>query len=78
MTNIRDEFPRLYFLSNEGLLDLLLHSEDIDVINMHLKSLFDDISEIDVQGQDILAMISREGERVPFTEPVKKSEGIVA
>ena len=47
------EFPRFYFLSNDELLDILANSENMDIIMLHLKTLFDNIVRIDIQDLDI-------------------------
>jgi len=44
----RMEFPRFYFLSNDELLDILANSENMDIIMLHLKTLFDNIVKIDI------------------------------
>lgn len=44
----RTEFPRFYFLSNDELLDILANSEVMEIIMLHLKTLFDNIVKIDV------------------------------
>lgn len=68
----RGVFPRFYFLSNDELLEILANSQRLDVIQMHLKTCFDNIVRIDIKDDiDILAMISAEKERVPFSKPPK-------
>jgi len=68
----RGQFPRFYFLSNDELLEILANSQRLDVIQMHLKTCFDNIVRIDIKDDiDILAMISAEKERVPFSKQPK-------
>lgn len=47
LENKRVAFPRFYFLSNDELLDVLANSEDMSIIMLHLKTLFDNIVRID-------------------------------
>ena len=47
MEEKRTKFPRFYFLSNDELIDILANSQNIDVIQQHLKTLFDNIVKID-------------------------------
>jgi dynein heavy chain len=68
----RGDFPRFYFLSNDELLEILANSQNLDVIQQHLRTCFDNIMKLDIQdGLDIVAMMSSEKERVPFTKPPK-------
>jgi len=68
----RGVFPRFYFLSNDELLEILANSQRLDIIQMHLKTCFDNVVRIDIKDDiDILAMISSEKERVPFSKPPK-------
>ena len=63
----RGDFPRFYFLSNDELLEILANSNNLDVIQQHLRTCFDALARLDIQdGQDIIAMISGEKEVVPF------------
>lgn len=65
----RGEFPRFYFLSNDELLEILANSQNLDVIQQHLKTCFDNIYrlEIEEEAQQIKSMFSGEGEKVPFS-----------
>src|SRR3569833_2035672 len=72
LENKRGAFPRFYFLSNDELLEILANSQNLDVIQQHLKTCFDNIVKIEIQeGVDILAMMAREGEKVPFYKTIK-------
>ena len=63
----RGDFPRFYFLSNDELLEILANSNNLEVIQQNLRTCFDNIRRLDINdGIDIVAMISGEGERVPF------------
>jgi dynein heavy chain len=72
LENKRSAFPRFYFLSNDELLEILANSQNLDVIQQHLKTCFDNIVKLDIsEGIDIQAMQSLEGERVPFSKATK-------
>jgi dynein heavy chain len=74
----RTAFPRFYFLSNDELLEILANSQNIDVIQQHLKTCFDNVVKIDVsETSDITAMLSNEGEKVPFMGKIPKVKGAV-
>ena len=68
----RRSFPRFYFLSNDELLEILAKSNELNVIQQHLRTLFDNIQSLDiVDGLEINAMNSSEGEKVKFQRSVK-------
>jgi dynein heavy chain len=48
MQEKRQIFPRFFFLSNDELIDILANSQEIDIIQLHLKTLFDNLVKIDV------------------------------
>jgi dynein heavy chain, axonemal len=61
----RQAFPRFYFLSNDELLEILANSNELDIIQQHLRTCFDNILRLDIKdGQDITHMNSQEGEKV--------------
>ncbi|KAJ3101998.1 Dynein heavy chain 6, axonemal [Phlyctochytrium planicorne] len=69
-------FPRFYFLSNEELLEILSQTRNPHAVQPHLSKCFDAIkclefSSNDPKSIDIVAMISPEGERVPFVKVIK-------
>lgn len=82
----RGFFPRFYFISNDELLDMLAHAKEPQAVQRHLCKCFDALVKLELSedsnhgaggtntlstSQDVLAMISPEGERVPFTRSVK-------
>lgn len=68
----RASFPRFYFLSNDELLEILAHSKELDIVQLHLKTCFDNLVKLEIiQDIDIIAMFSNEGERIPFSKPQK-------
>lgn len=73
MTLKRKAFPRFYFLSNDELIDILANSQDIDRIQGHLKTCFDNLVKIEVldDRETVKGMYSNEGEYVPFKKEVK-------
>lgn len=57
-------FPRFYFLSNDELLHILSNAENRDIIQGHLKTLFDGIVRIDYTEAEITHIISKEKEKM--------------
>jgi len=68
----RSSFPRFYFVGDEDLLEIIGNSKDIVRIMKHLKKMFAGISTVtlDEEVTQIQGMASREGEVVPFSEPI--------
>lgn len=71
METKRKAFPRFYFLSNDELIDILANSQNMDVVQGHLKTCFDNIVSVDLQDEEIQAMNSNEKEKVPLRKIVK-------
>ncbi|KAI9363382.1 dynein heavy chain and region D6 of dynein motor-domain-containing protein [Zopfochytrium polystomum] len=76
-------FPRFYFLSNEELLEILSQTRNPQAVQPHLGKCFDAIkslefSSADPKSIDIVAMISPEGERVPFIKTLKARGNVEA
>jgi len=66
METKRESFPRFYFLSNDELLEILANSDNLDIIMLHMKTLFDNLVRLEVVDTEITAMHSREKECVEF------------
>ena len=75
-------FPRFYFLSNDELLDILAQTRNPQAVQPHLGKCFDAIKSLEFSNEpksiDILAMISPEGERIPFAKPLKARGNVEA
>lgn len=71
-------FPRFYFLSNDELIDILANSQNMDVIQGHLKTCFDNIVSVDVNEEEITHMNSNEKEKVKLKKVVKARGNIEA
>ncbi|KAF8528024.1 dynein heavy chain protein 1 [Hysterangium stoloniferum] len=68
----RASFPRFYFVGDEDLLEIIGNSKDILRILKHLKKMFAGIStlQLDDDLTQIQGIASREGEMVPFRDPI--------
>uniref|UniRef100_A0A8C5LU47 Dynein axonemal heavy chain 6 n=1 Tax=Leptobrachium leishanense TaxID=445787 RepID=A0A8C5LU47_9ANUR len=75
-------FPRFYFLSNDELLEILAQTRNPQAVQPHLRKCFDAVSKLEfalisageeqqVFSNDILAMLSPEGERVGLGKGLK-------
>lgn len=67
----RVSFPRLFFLTNEETVEILAETKDANKIQPFLSKLFEGISELRIDSEMLaFGMLSAEGERVTFSNPV--------
>jgi dynein heavy chain, axonemal len=75
LENKRLDFPRFFFISNDELLQILAAAKDIRKVEKHLNKIFENIMKLelgtDKASNQILKMISAEGEHVAFSSSVK-------
>ncbi|XP_014244414.1 dynein heavy chain 2, axonemal isoform X2 [Cimex lectularius] len=70
----RHVFPRFYFISNDDLLEILGNSKKPELIQPHLKKLFDNIVKVSMEKHNIYTrmeasgMYSAEGEYIPWNK----------
>eukprot|EP00930_Biecheleria_cincta_P042962 TRINITY_DN29559_c0_g2_i1.p1 TRINITY_DN29559_c0_g2~~TRINITY_DN29559_c0_g2_i1.p1 ORF type:complete len:4097 (+),score=999.81 TRINITY_DN29559_c0_g2_i1:1152-12293(+) len=68
-------FPRFFFLSNDELLEILSQAKNPQAVQPHLRKCFDNLVKLRFSGgaksTDIQAMISGEGEEIPFFKVLK-------
>jgi dynein heavy chain len=72
-------FPRFYFLSPDEVLDIIAASgnEQMDKVQGMLNKIFDGLTKFEINEQaQPSAMISKEGEKVPFKTPIKVSGAV--
>jgi len=77
----RAGFPRFYFVGDEDLLEIIGNSKDPVQVQRHVGKMFAAIATLDIDvgsaeggGHRVVGMVSREGETVPYDEPVDVSK----
>ena len=75
----RSSMPRFYFIGDDDLLEILGQAKNPNVIQSHLKKLFQGIHKVsfnDDSCTQITAMVSIAGEEVPLENPVAVNERV--
>lgn len=70
----RERFPRLYFLGNEDLLQLMGASQNLYQASHHLGKIYGGVSSLKFEDKEILGVSSPEGETLEFLEPILLSK----
>ncbi|XP_026819508.1 dynein heavy chain 2, axonemal-like [Rhopalosiphum maidis] len=75
METKRNIFPRFYFISNDDLLDILVHSNNPKRLQPHFKKCFDNINKLKLTDNEkyAIGMYSADGEYIPFISNVECS-----
>ncbi|KAJ2806040.1 dynein heavy chain, partial [Coemansia guatemalensis] len=68
----RASFPRFYFVGDEDLLEIIGNAKDVPRIQKHLRKMFAGLAFVQLtdDSSQILGMSSKEGEQVPFRQPI--------
>ena len=74
----RSSMPRFYFIGDDDLLEILGQAKRPEVIQSHLKKLFQGIHKVQFSKDEtkITAMVSSAGEVVELASPVQVSENV--
>jgi len=58
METKRNIFPRFYFISNDDLLDILVHSNNPKRLQPHFKKCFDNINKLKLTVSNIITIFN--------------------
>ncbi|SCU96260.1 LAFA_0G05292g1_1 [Lachancea sp. 'fantastica'] len=67
----RKHFPRLYFLGNEDLLQLMGASQNLEQASLNFGKLYMGVSSLHCNERAICGVVSREGELLSFEAPIE-------
>ena len=71
----RGSFARFYFLSDGELLEILSQTKEVRLVRAHLRKVFEAIADLEFKpNDDIVAMMSVEGEKIDFTKKVSPTD----
>ena len=82
----RSKFGRFYFLSDEDMFEMLGNAKNANVVNKHLKKMFEGIKKVEVEEKMIdkvnkqlkfTHMIAPDGERVLFDDKVEVAGNLI-
>ncbi|CAL6104222.1 Dynein_heavy chain [Hexamita inflata] len=77
-------FARLFFISDDELLDLLAQAKNPHMLQGHMRKLFENVVSVELVnnvqagGLEIVSLISEEGEKLVLTQSVKPRGSITA
>ena len=74
----RMRFPRFYFVGDEDMLEIIGNARDVHAAARHLAKMFGGVAGVELAGDAIVAVCSREGERVGLRAPVPLPPGVQA
>jgi dynein heavy chain len=71
----RSNFARFYFLSDGELLEILSQTKEVRLVRSHLRKVFEAINDLEFKpNDDMVAMISGEGEKIEFVKKVSPTD----
>jgi len=71
----RASFARFYFLSDGELLEILSQTKEVRLVRAHLRKVFEAIADLEFKpNDDMVAMMSVEGEKVDFVKKVSPTD----
>ena len=71
----RGNFARFYFLSDGELLEILSQTKEVRRVRSHLRKVFEAIADLEFKpNDDMVAMMSVEGEKIDFTKKVSPTD----
>ena len=74
LENIRQRFPRFYFLSNEDLLWTLSRSKNPKSLRLSDKGIFESINSLDFDEEDRIIALNCSEEKLKLIKPVETKD----